>query len=339
MSDGNGNGQFNGNGNGHQKVFELARVKSPEELQAEAARKTAPEIRTAVSFTRLPMAAKGFFSALLDLSFLHCFGGNGRGKLFITVRDLSRLLKHDKDSISEWRRILVNAKVLYYQEGWPRSEWRICALCPAPNTDFQFSEEHFIVGKAAALEAVGNLPPATFAGRNGDSPRETEEIATSTRKDSPSLSDTSGQTVRNLPLREGNPSATSGGNLPHTEGNPSAPLGESFRHNGGKVSDSLAETFRTDKETPKEKGSLGAKECVPGAETHAPILKFEPLDLKMVPRLRRKIGPEMIERLKEKRFALENSRKPPPNRKQIVAVINSRIRAIKDWMDGILQEE
>jgi hypothetical protein len=321
MSDTNGNGHSNGNG--HQKVFELARVKSPEELQMESARKTAPEIRTAVSFTKLPMAAKGFFSALLDLSFLHCFGGNGRGKIFITVRDLSRLLKHDKDSISEWRRILVTAGVLWYQEGWPRSEWRICALCPAPNTDFQFSEEHFIVGKAAALEAVGSLPPATFSAPNIDSPRETEDSRQSEPENSPQLSDTFRHTVRNLPPREGSPSA---------------PPGESSSHNGGILSDSVAETFRTNKETPKEKGSQGDQECVPGTP-HTPALKFDPLDLRMVSRLRRTHGKDMIERLKEKRFALENSRKPPANRKATVDAISRRIRDIKDWMDGIHQEE
>lgn len=52
-------------------------------------------------------------------------------------------------------------------------------------------------------------------------------------------------------------------------------------------------------------------------------------------RLRRKHGPDMIERLKEKRFALENSRTPPSNRKQLVAQMNARIRDIKNWMDGM----
>lgn len=231
MNEDNGNGA---NGNGHQKVFQLARVETPEELQAKAARRIAPEIRTSVSFTRLPMAAKGFFSALLDLSFLHCYGGNGRGKIFITVRDLSRLLKHDKDSIAEWRRILINAKVLWYREDWPRSEWRICALCPAPNTDFEYSEEHFIVGKAAALEAVRSLPPATFSAPNSDSPNETEETRQTRPSDSPTYAETFGQTDRNLPLRGGNPSATSDRNLPSHGGKPSASRGESASNNEGK---------------------------------------------------------------------------------------------------------
>lgn len=92
-----------------------------------------------------------------------------------------------------------------------------------------------------------------------------------------------------------------------------------------------------------EKRSLGEGECVGGATSkpvpHTPIPIFEPLDTRMVMRLRRKHGPDMIERLKEKIFALENNRKPVGNRKEIVAAYKARIRDVKNWMDGIQEPQ
>jgi hypothetical protein len=92
------------------------------------------------------------------------------------------------------------------------------------------------------------------------------------------------------------------------------------------------------KETLKEKGRLGDKECEPRGPTravsHTPLPQFEPLDLKMAHRLRKDWGNDVIEGLKQKIYRMENSRQPLANQKEIIVAYKSRIRDIKDWMAG-----
>jgi hypothetical protein len=330
-----------GNGNGHKKPFELAPVKTPEQIQAETVRRIAPEVRATVHFARLPAAAKFFFDALLDLTFMHKFGGSGRGKIFISIRDLSQLLQHDKDSIATWRDTLIEHHHVWFREGWPESEWRICAICPPPQTEFQFNERRFIKGKAAALEEVepgGNLPHTPFFAQNGDSPPISEGFRQSEGKEPVPLAETFRQTDRNLPPDCPTPSARNGGRIPPDCPKPSAGVGEGTPLHCPTPSARRAEGFRHTKETPVGTGGSGAQECVrePGSgspSTHT-VLEFEPLDWKVLARLRPGLAVKMIERAQKFIRDVQESRKPEPNAEEVIAVCKRRIKEIRDWEAG-----
>lgn len=253
--------ETNGNGNGHaQKVFELAPVVSPDAIVQETVKKIAPQLRRPVHFSNLPAGVKFFFDAILDLSYMHCYGGSGRGKIFTSIRDLSRLLQHDRDTITIWRDRLIAEKLIWVSGGWPRSEWRICALCPAPDTDFRVSEFQAIQGKAASLEQSRNIPHSDFGAKPEDPTRIAEET---------------GQSGGGNPARLAGSSGTPGGILRHTRPedparfdrkippgrpeNPAHPAGRS-RQACRKNPPSLAGNSGTNKETPMEIGSLGDKE-------------------------------------------------------------------------------
>jgi hypothetical protein len=327
----------NGNGNGH-KVFELAKTKTPEEIAQDATRKMSPEIRRAVNCMKLPMAVKGFFSALLDFTFLHCYGGSGRGKIFISIRDLCRLLKHDKDSIAKWRDVLLSEKLIWFREGWPTSEWRICALCPAPVTDFSAREQSFIRGRAAALETdspappepLRHLPHGVFAAPEHKSPSISEEIGqtggTEPVNPSEDIGGGGGERRRACPT----PSATFGGERRSTPPTSSAKVGENVGHPLRHLPHGVSDNFRTNKESPMEKRSLGDKG---GGEPPPKLPKFERLDPKAFDREREKIGNRLIETCREKIFALENTRTPVKGRAEIVSAYRARIKEIKAWQN------
>ena len=91
----------------------------------------------------------------------------------------------------------------------------------------------------------------------------------------------------------------------------------------------------------KAVGNSIPKVCATGASArsiaHTPLPKFEPLDPKTFQRIKQKDGPAMIERLKTRIGAMDQSRTPLPNQKEIIAVYRQRIRDIKNWMDGIVE--
>src|SRR5258707_5982796 len=116
------------NGNGHvKKGFELDPVKGPEEVEREYVRDIAPKIRRHVrEDPYLSGGAKFFFYALLDDSFMHTLGGNGRGKLFATVKELARRYKHDRKTIVAWRDELEPRRWIWVRDEWPICECRVC---------------------------------------------------------------------------------------------------------------------------------------------------------------------------------------------------------------------
>lgn len=333
----------NGHANGRNKVLELAPVKTAEEIQQEVAREIAPKIRGQVWFASgLPISAKGFFAFLLDMSFLHKAGGTGGGKLFTSTRWLARHFKCDKDSITKWRRDLAQKHFIWYRERWPRSVYGILALCPEPADDLPWDDELFNAGKSESEEAVRQKGTVLFLAENGLPPRKDEENGQLAPEKPDALSPGTGQSVPQNRTRGGilrdtsvPQNRTGGGIEPDAV---SDEAGRTWRALGDKVSGSVGTT----KETPMEKRSKGATECVPGAPglpTAHTALKFEPLDNRMVMRLRRTHGKDMIERLVAKKNSLEMSRKPPANRKALADAYSGRIRDIKDWMDGILEEK
>lgn len=165
--------------NGRTKAFELAPVKSPEQIESEGKKKLAPEIRSSVFKMRLPAQVKFFFAALLEATFLFKFGGDGRGRIFTNVTKLSRLFKHDPDSITSWRDRLVREKLVWTSHEWPDQEWRICALYPAPE-EYHPRDRDYVLGKAGSLEneQTGNLRQGDFLAKPEASPSVSEEIRT-----------------------------------------------------------------------------------------------------------------------------------------------------------------
>jgi hypothetical protein len=336
----------NGNGNGHKKAFEIGPVKTPEQIQAEQTRKIAPEIRRSVHFSRLPAAAKFFYAALLDLSFLHCYGGSGRGKIFITVRDLSRLLKHHKDSIGLWRDMLIEARLIWVREGWPKSEWRICALCPPPETDYKLGEYQTILGRAAALapdspegETVLQSSHTSFLPKNGDSPRISEGNGHTEPENPPTRAGSVGQRV--LDSRPACPreQATKGRFSRTLEPAPQDKVSQDPGPLCPKPPATRGQTSGSNKESPRSIGGTGDSKCVaPGVKsgvTHT-VPVFEELDSRTFARLRPKQGEEMIEFCKQRIYAVEQSRTPVLNRAEIIVAYKQRIKAVKNWMAGQL---
>ncbi|MCU0770857.1 MAG: hypothetical protein MUE94_03675 [Verrucomicrobia bacterium] len=151
-------------GNGTpKKVFTLTPAKSAEQIEIEAKWDIAPKIRHSVLAKRLPAAVKMLFCAVLDFSFLHMYGGNGRGKIFISIHTLSDLLRHDRKSIAKWRDRLMEERLIWFRDRWPDPEWRIVAMCPPPD-EFKPREDAYARGKAATYHADEDP---------GDEPRET----------------------------------------------------------------------------------------------------------------------------------------------------------------------
>ena len=69
-----------------------------------------------------------------------------------------------------------------------------------------------------------------------------------------------------------------------------------------------------------------------GEPTPLKIPKFERLDSGMWPKDRLRVGNQMIETLKEKIHALDNTRQPAKNSAEIISAYRARIKEIKGWM-------
>jgi hypothetical protein len=112
----------NQNGNVHRKIFELARPKTPEEIVEEFTRSTMPQLRRACSKDKRlkrHVGAKWLFAQLSDDSFMNCFGGNGRGKIWTSLKELRRRYGHDEETLSQWAKKLEEAGWIWIQRSWP----------------------------------------------------------------------------------------------------------------------------------------------------------------------------------------------------------------------------
>jgi hypothetical protein len=318
------------NGNGHTKSFEIVPPKTPEEIELESKRKIAPQIRSDVNFSRHPAAVKFFFVALLDLTFLHRFGGDGRGRIFTNVIKLSRILKHHKDSISKWRDYWVAEKLLWVSSGWPRQEWRITPLYPAPSAQTGQDEFDYIVGKAASLQSL-ERPPGHFLPQNGQEALVSEDICSPSPKTPAHKADVVGSGGVQHRLSEPKPSAVSSTDRRLSE--PTTPATREDTNGKGepKTPATSADNTLATMETPKEIRSNGAKG---GGVLTLPIPKFEALDAGMWAKDRIKWGDKQISYLGEKIYGLQNSRKAATNQTDVIAAYKQRIRDIKKWMAG-----
>jgi len=294
------------------KPFTLAPIKSPEEIALEGTRKMAPEIRGAVRGLRIAAGAKFFFDALLDLSFLHCYGGSGRGKIFISTKDLSRLTRHNKDTITNWKEILEEERLIWVRESWPKSEWRICALCPPPVSAHNGSEADYIRGKAASHdtgEQSGNLPLGAENGQNAVFGPNSAPSSDTKRKTSACPSEEPGQSVRRIPPdRPKNPDGKAGfsgqtvrkfrTDCPDSSDGVSENPGQTVRILPPvcpKDSASVSEGFRANKETPlgeQESRSMEGGATPPGLDVPSTNKWLKRID-RMFPRELEKVKSDL----------------------------------------------
>jgi hypothetical protein len=177
----NGNGHYNGNGY-REKAFVLGQPKTPEQVHRESILATMPELRRNCSRDprlkgRDGVGAKWLFGTLTDLSFLHNYGGNGFGIVILSVKDLSRIFRHHKDSISRWRDLLITHSWIWFVDLWPKSQWGICGVTKQPELLPDHSDYLRVAAKAARPTEQAHPPQdgkTLFFGRNGGGKSPTE---------------------------------------------------------------------------------------------------------------------------------------------------------------------
>jgi len=314
-------------------------------VQTEIQDKTPPAVRARdiiCSDKKLSPGAKFFGVWITDNTYNHWRGGDGEGRLTIAVRDIRALIGHDKKSITRWNKELHHHIWIEQQKipnAYPVNVYCVRELVPGQQ-QMEINGLAKVWGRIRG--ARGKFSPGPSLSSEGKS---TSQVPVNT----PSL-------TQSLPLTEPQDATSQVArcHLPRPQDATSQvarfPLGGGkngsgevarFPLGGGKNGSGEAAKAVPFKETPKEIRRQGEQECVPGATaragSHSPIPKFEPLDQKMIVRLRQKHGPEMIDRHKERIYAMENSRRPLPNQKEIIALYRQRIRDIKNWMDGIIE--
>ena len=213
----NGHEHANGNGQANGKAFVLTQPKTPADIQRDSILATMPKLRRHCSKDprlRKHIGAKWMFGQISDLTFLSDYGGDGFGKLFISIKDLNRIFGHDVKSLTSWRDKLVETGWIWVVEMWPKSQWGICGICRQPELFPAASEFTRTMAKSSRNEAREG------SGTNGN----------------PSHPPPINPETEDLPLKEGNYPRDSGkdypftrGILPTQSGKPSHSLWESFR--------------------------------------------------------------------------------------------------------------
>jgi hypothetical protein len=113
----------NGNGNAQQ---------TPDEVFQETVRESAPKLRRAVRSMKIPAGAKFLFDAILDDTFMYDFGGDTRGSMIASAKDLAARYGHDDETIKRWASVLIDCGVLHVTKSWPDQEWYITAIRKDP---------------------------------------------------------------------------------------------------------------------------------------------------------------------------------------------------------------
>jgi hypothetical protein len=291
----------------------------------------------------LSPGAKFFFGWLVDNSFLRRFGGDGFGRITIGQKDIRRITHHDRKSITEWTKQLCDSRHLWIEpaiipNAYPVNVYCIRALVPG-------RQQLEISGLAHAWgRARGDRGKFSSSQPAGDFSAENAHPASQGRKTPP-------PNGGKLHLAGGE-NGTGQGEKLHLAGGENGTLeAENFPMRGGKngrgevdnfpvsrPKNSTSEAGKADhlKETPKEERRQGDTVSVPAAATHTGIPQFEPLDLRCAPRLRPKLGEQMIDLAKEKIYAEENRRPLRANAKDVIAAYKARIKAVKKWIAGEL---
>jgi hypothetical protein len=316
--------------NGHQKAFELTPPKTAEEIHRESVNRAMPELRRNCSKDprlRKCVGAKWLFGQLTDLSFLNNYGGDGHGKIYISVRDLSRIFLHDPHTLTAWRDKLIETGWIWVREMWPKSEWGITGVCRQPDLFPVGSEYTRTVAKASGRDSHGLVEPGKCEDLKGNG--STNGIANVAEPHAQGVPATS--PVSTLYTDGVNPSYTFGGDVhtPNGNGTPAASV-PAAAADGSKPSGS-GDSYSQLKESPMEKGSSGANG---GVRPALPIPQFEPLDRTEFMGKRPTQGEQQINYCKEKIRIITETRTPAPNAADVVAVYRARIKEIRKWMAG-----
>jgi hypothetical protein len=249
------------NGNGHNdKAFELTRPKSAEEIARESILATMPELRRNCSQDRsLSVGAKWFFGQITDLTFLHRYGGDGFGRVYLSIKDLSRIYGHDTDSFKNWRDELV-PRWLWFQKSWPKACWGVQGVTKQPEL---FSPHPYLSTLAkASKESKGGGPIDSALPPWDDKTEETGQNNGHNPTTEPNLSaskqDSIGPKEGILPGPGPNLSVVSGGNFPVNGGTEPGLQAGRVPHTNGHVPASVADGTGPIRETPQEIGVLEA---------------------------------------------------------------------------------
>jgi hypothetical protein len=179
----NDNGNGNGNGKTNGKAFILAQPKTPAQIRREALLATMPKLRRDCSRDpRLTnhVGAKWLFGQVSDLTFIEDFGGQRDGRLFMSLRDMSKLFHVHRNTLAAWRQKLSDTGWIWFIERWPRCEWGICGICNQPEL---FPPNFESVGYGGVPAEQAQLPETSKSadlGQNGlpDRPAVPAEQAT-----------------------------------------------------------------------------------------------------------------------------------------------------------------
>jgi len=174
---------------------------------------------------RIPAPAKFLFDAILDDTFMYDFGGDGKGSMIASAKDLAIRYGHDDESIKRWAQILVNCGVIHVTKSWPDQEWYISAVRPSPISKANMRQR--ARARAAGLRDPDNSVTVGFANADGKNslflgksgsprignPTDPNPISAGAgseiRQDrilNPKVSDLSGPQIRSL--RKGNPTGS-----------------------------------------------------------------------------------------------------------------------------------
>jgi len=325
----NGNGQ-----NGKQKAFRI--IPNNDDDGTRLILQTRWKVVTDDKLTR---SARLFFVMLLDLA-LNPMVYVCRGVIRISQTKIGEKLagtkrKASRRTINLWTHELETAGYVWTTEhhmpnAWPLLTYHITALVPRGMNIDPITEDGlwgngkrrlgpvtgkiFPVGENQKTDYTGEfhnklpLPPATSFPSHGST------IASPTGKSLPVPAATGCRSQRKKTAsRTGNGTPVATAKSCPSEAKPVA--------------------HKIEGETPKI-GETGIRVEGTKAVPPLPLPKFEPLDTKLFPRERAKIGAQQIEYLTGRINALETARQPAPNQADVIVAYKVRRRHVKAWMAG-----
>jgi hypothetical protein len=336
------NGETNGNGNGHEKPFILARQKTPEELRREAVRKQMPEFRRSVSVVRMLAQAKWLFGQITDDSFMFDFGGDGFGTLYTTIKDLAKRYQHDRDSVSKWLAILERKEAVWLEWDHPFCIIHISQAVPPPQHKASMIQRMKARAGSARFSRAEVVGGPFFRPPEGEPALKAQQNRIMSGDVPASRAEDTRMTCGNLPHGVRKVSVENDRQLPHTP--PLTPADragtcpQTMRASSARPAEGSGISPRNSSSGPGPKPplerspSMESQKLKKGEPPPPKIPKFERLDAGMWPKDRLKVGSQMIETLKEKIHALDNTRTPVKNSAEIIAAYRARIKEIKGWM-------
>ena len=318
--------QHHNGGNGNGKIFEVKRATDPDTLAILDARRNALKEPP----WRLSKSVKAFFCEVLDRSLNPSSPGFiCKGVVAASDSTLARVFSVSNRTIYTWKMQLAASLYVWLSKKFrtnmePITVYNITALRPPT--------------EAATQDDDGAAQHGKF--RRGGDPRTDFSAKLGGRKP--------GQPSLPLPGSRQHPPGAEIVDLQGISGESRKKLRLSAEENFGSEPKKTSAESRSGLPVSPEadfhhkrdsEGVLEPKEV----HTHIPVEKeapklpeFEPLDRKCAPRLRPKLGEDMIEWCKGKILALETARTAQPFAKERIAAYRARIKDVKAWAAGAL---